>query len=164
VPRFKWYNTSQKKSVEIRVMTRCKHFRRQHSMSLKYPKKVIVGFGVVAALLGATILFSGYANIKATEQPVISCQGAGSCCPMMAQTASCPKVTAAQMASTHGSGTPCTTRCPKPCCAGGAAESCDNPCPIPCPKPCCAEDTPKGCCGTAGSTGCPMAAAESNVQ
>jgi hypothetical protein len=124
-------------------------------MGFKYPKKVIAGVGLVAVLLAATVLLSGYANSKAAEEPVITCQGPGSCCPMAAQTASCPKMAAAQMASTDGSATPCTTGCPKPCCAGEAVEGCDNPCPIPCPKPCCEK---------AGTTVCPMAAAESNVQ
>jgi hypothetical protein len=131
-------------------------------MSFKYPRNVIVVFGVVAALLGTTVLLGGFANSKATEEPVITCQASGGCCPMMAASAGCPKMTAAQMASTDNSGTPCTTGCPKPCCAGENAEGCcDNPCPIPCPKPCCAEE---GCCGTDGASGCPMTAAEADVQ
>ena len=135
-------------------------------MSFKYPKNVIVGFSVVAALLAATVLLGGYAGSKPadTQAPAKACQASGSCCPMMAQTASYPAATAAQIASTDDSGTPCTTACPKPCCAGEGAEGCDNPCPIPCPKPCCAEDAPKGCSGAAGSTGCPMSTAENDVQ
>jgi len=126
-------------------------------MSFKYPKNVIVGVSVVAALLAATVLLGGYANSKPadTQAPVKACQASGAGCPMMAMQAEstgCPK-------------TPCITGCPKPCCAGENAEGvCDNPCPIPCPKPCCAEDAPKGCCGMAGATGCPMTAAEADVQ
>ena len=132
-------------------------------MSVKYPKNVIVVVGVLAALLGATVLLGGYANSSpaGNEAPAKACQAEGgmACCPMMAQTASCPKMMAAQAESTDGSGMPCMTGCPKPCCAGENAEGiCDNPCPIPCPKPCCEEG---GCCG---STGCPMTAAETAVQ
>ena len=124
-------------------------------MGFKYPKKVIAGVGIVAVLLAATVLLSGYANSRAAEEPIITCQGPGSCCAATAQTASCPKVAAAEMASTDGAVRPCTTGCPKPCCAGEAVEGCDNPCPIPCPRPCCEK---------AGTTDCPMAGAESNVQ
>ena len=124
-------------------------------MGFKYPKKVIAGVGIVAFLLAATVLLSGYANSRAAEEPIITCQGPGSCCAATAQTASCPKVAAAEMASTDGAVRPCTTGCPKPCCAGEAVEGCDNPCPIPCPRPCCEK---------AGTTDCPMAGAESNVQ
>jgi hypothetical protein len=128
-------------------------------MSFKYPKNVIAGVGIIAAFLAATVLLGGYVNSKAAEEPVVACQASGGCCPMMAQMASCPKMIAAQMASTDDSATPCTTCCPKPCCAGENAEGvCDNPCPIPCPKPCCAEE---GCCG---STGCPKTAAEDTTQ
>ncbi len=132
-------------------------------MSIKYPKNVIVVISVVAALLAGTVLLSGYANSKPadTQAPAKACQASAGCCPMMADSAGCPKMMAAQMASTDGSG----MDCPKPCCAGGNADGiCDNPCPIPCPKPCCVEDGPQGCCGTAGSTGCPMTAAETEVQ
>jgi hypothetical protein len=133
-------------------------------MSLKYPKNVIVGVSVIAALLAATVLLGGYANSKPADSqaPVKACQASGSCCPAMAQTASYQAMMAAQIASTDDSGKPCTTVCPKPCCAGENAEGCcDNPCPIPCPKPCCAEE---GCCGTAGATGCPMTAVEADTQ
>lgn len=125
-------------------------------MNFRYPKNVIVGVSVVAALLAATVLLGGYANSTpaATEAPAVACQASGGCCPMMAASAGCPKMTAARTASTDETGTPCTTGCPKPCCAGGDAEGvCDNPCPVPCPKPCCAEE------GV-----CPMAAAEADVQ
>lgn len=127
-------------------------------MSFKYPKNVIVGVSIVAALLGATVLLGGYANIKPAvmQAPTKGCPASGSCCPGMAQTASYQATMAAQMASTDDSG----TSCPKPCCAGDPAEGCDNPCP----KPCCADEAPKGCCGTAEATGCPMSAAENNVQ
>ena len=133
-------------------------------MGFKYPKKVIAGVGVVAFLLAATVLLSGYANSRAAEEPIITCQAQGSCCPMTAQTTSCPKMAASEMALTDGSVKPCTTGCPKPCCAGEAVEGCDNPCPIPCPKPCCADDAPKGCCTAAGSTGCPMSTAQTTAQ
>jgi len=136
-------------------------------MSFKYPKNVIVGVIVVAALLAATVLLGGYANSKPadTQAPAKACQVSGSCCPMMAQMATCPKMMAAQAESTGSSETPCTTGCPKPCCAGENAEGCcDNPCPIPCPKPCCVEDGTKGCCGTAGATGCPMNTAKTAIE
>ena len=125
-------------------------------MSFKNPRNLIVVISVVAALMAGTVLLGGYANSKPadTEVPVKACQGNMAGCPMMAQ-----------MASTDGSGMPCTTGCPKPCCAGGNAEGiCENPCPIPCPKPCCAEDGPKGCCGMDGMTGCPMTAAKTDTQ
>lgn len=119
-------------------------------MNIKYPKNVIVGFSVVAALLAATVLLSGYAINKPAdaETPVKAgcCTGADAGCPMMASTAANPQMMATQADSTD---------CPKPCCAGDNAEgACDNPCPIPCPKPCCAEDAPKGCCGSAEAAGC----------
>lgn len=125
-------------------------------MSFKNPKNLIVVISVIAALMAGTVLLGGYANSKPAdnEAPVKACQGNMAGCPMMTQ-----------MASTDGSGTPCTTGCPKPCCAGENAEGCcENPCPIPCPKPCCAEDGPKGCCGMDGMTGCPMTAAEADTQ
>ena len=130
-------------------------------MSFKNPKNLILVVSVVAALMAGTVLLGGYANSKPddNEAPVKACQASGGMagCPMMAASAGCPK-----MAGAEQIGTPCTTGCPKPCCAGGNAEGiCDNPCPIPCPKPCCAEE---GCCGTAGATGCPMTAAETAVQ
>ena len=131
-------------------------------MSVKYPKKVIIVMGVVGALLGATVLLCGYANSvpAGNEAPAKTCQASGKmgCCPMMAQTAtaSCPKMMAAQAESTDGSGTPCMTGCPKPCCAEEGC--CEGPCLIPCPKPCCEEG---GCCG---STGCPMTAQQTAVQ
>ena len=121
-------------------------------MSFKYPKNVIVGVSVIAALLAATVLLGGYANSKPAdaEAPVIACQASGAGCPMMAM----------QADSTGCSKTPCAEGCPKPCCAGENAEgACDNPCPIPCPKPCCAEE---GCCGTAEAKGC--CAAEAATQ
>jgi hypothetical protein len=130
-------------------------------MGFRYPKKVIAGVGIAAVLLAATVLLSGYANSRVAEEPVITCQAQGGCCPMTAQTVSCPKVAAAEMASIDGSVTTCSTGCPKPCCAG---EGCDNPCPIPCPKPCCADDAPKGCCTAAGSTGCPLSAAQATTE
>ena len=136
-------------------------------MSFKNPGNLIAVVGVVAALLAGTVLLGGYAVSKpaVTEAPAKACQASGNMagCPMMAQTASCPKMMADQAESTGCPRTPCMTGCPKPCCAGENAEGvCDNPCPIPCPKPCCAEDAPKGCCGTSG--GCPMTAAEADVQ
>ncbi|HUT45520.1 MAG TPA: hypothetical protein VMX36_04510 [Sedimentisphaerales bacterium] len=129
-------------------------------MSFKNPKNLIVVVSVVAALLAGTVLLGGYAISKPadTEAPVKACQATGSGCPMMAASAGCPK-----MADAGQTGMPCTTCCPKPCCAGGNADGiCDNPCPIPCPKPCCAEE---GCCGMAGTTGCcPMTAVETAVE
>jgi len=125
-------------------------------MSFKNPRNLIAVISVIAALMAGTVLLGGYANSKPADNvaPAKACQGNMGGCPMMAQ-----------MASTDGSGTPCTTGCPKPCCADGNAEGCcENPCPIPCPKPCCVEDGPKGCCGTAGATGCPMTATETAVQ
>lgn len=115
-------------------------------MSIKYPKNVIVGVSIVAALLGATVLLGGYANIKPavtdSQAPVKACQASGSFCPAMAQPAS-QAMAAAQMVSTDHSGKPCTTVCPKPCCA---------------------DDAPKGCCGASEPTECPMSAAENNIQ
>jgi hypothetical protein len=121
-------------------------------MRLKYPKNMFLGISVAALLVGMVFL-GGYANIKPanTQPPIKACQASGSCCPASAPMASYQAATDAQMASTDDSG----TLCPKPCCAGDAAEGCDNPCPIPCPKP---------CCRTADSTGCPMSAAENNVK
>ena len=136
-------------------------------MSFKNPKNLIVVVSVVAALMAGTVLLGGYANSNAsdTEVPVKACQGNMAGCPMMAQNAAFAQVSGDVQTATGCSGTPCTTGCPKPCCAGENAEGCcDNPCPIPCPKPCCAEDGPKGCCGTAGMTGCPMTAAEADTQ
>ena len=123
-------------------------------MSLKYPKNVIVGVSVIAALLAATVLLGGYANSKPadTQSPekVGCCPASGAGCPMMAM----------QAESTGCSKMPCAEGCPKPCCAGENAEGCcDNPCPIPCPKPCCAEE---GCCGTAEAKEC--CAAEAAAQ
>ena len=120
-------------------------------MSIKYPKNVIIGFGVVAALLAATVLLGGYANSKpaATEVPAKAgcCPAAGTGCPMTASTAVNPQMMATQADSTD---------CPKPCCAVDNAEGdCDNPCP----KPCCAEDAPKGCCGSVEGAGCSAAEA-----
>ena len=130
-------------------------------MSIKYPKNVIAGVSIVAALLAGTVLLGGYANSKPadTQAPARACWASGIGCPMMAASAGCPKMTAARAESTGCSETPCTTGCPKPCCAGEYAEGCcDNPCPIPCPKPCCMEE---GCCGL---TGCQIAAAETNAR
>ena len=127
-------------------------------MSFKNPRNLIAVVSVIAALMAGTVLLGSYANSNSAdnEAPAKACQGGMGGCPMTAQTASCPKMMAAQADSAGCSGTPCTTGCPKPCCVGGNADGvCDNPCPIPCPKPCCAEDGPKGCCGT---TGCPMTA------
>ncbi len=107
-------------------------------MSFKYPKNVIVGVSIVAALLAATVLLGGYASSQSadTEAPVK--QG---CCPATGKMAACPQMAAMQAESTGCPKTPCMMGCPKPCCAGENAEGCcDNPCPIPCPKPCCAED------------------------
>jgi hypothetical protein len=127
-------------------------------MSFKYPKNVIVGVSVIAALLAGTVLLGGYAGSQPadTEAPAKACQASASkgCCPSMAKTASWPQV-AAQTESTGCTKTPCTEGCPKPCCAGENVEgACDNPCPIPCPKPCCAEEGQKNCCGTAEAKGC----------
>ena len=112
-------------------------------MSVKYPKNVIVVVGVVAALLGATVLLGGYTNSTPAdnEAPAKACQAEGKMagCPMMA----------AKAESTGCSSTPCTTVCPKPCCAEEGC--CETPCPIPCPKPCCDEG---GCCTDAEKAGC----------
>jgi hypothetical protein len=130
-------------------------------MSLKYPNNVIVIAGVVAALLGATVLLSGFAESKEAVNDAETAAKVG-CCPATGQMAACPQMAALKAESAECDSTPCTDDCPKPCCAGGNAEgACDNPCPIPCPKPCCAED---GCCGTSESAGCPMSAAEKNAQ
>ena len=121
-------------------------------MSFKYPKNVIYGVSVVAALMAATVLLGGYANNKtaAAEDPVK--QG---CCPVTGKMIACPQMMPVEAKSTDCNKTPCTEGCPKPCCTGENDEGvCDNPCPIPCPKPCCAENTSKGCCGMADSTGC----------
>lgn len=132
-------------------------------MSFKNPKNLIVIISVIAALTAGTVLLGGYANSKpaATEAPAKEgcCPATGSgCCPMMAGSAGCQKMMAAQAESTGCSETPCTTDCPKPCCAEGSEGCCDNPCPVPCPKPCCAEG---GCCN---STGCQKTAAETKAQ
>ena len=126
-------------------------------MSFKNPKNLIVVVSVVAALMAGTVLLGGYANSKPadTDTPVKACQSAASkgCCPSMANTAAFAQVSSDVQTATD---------CPKPCCAGGDAEGCcDNPCPIPCPKPCCVEE---GSCGMAGTTGCPMIAAKTDVQ
>jgi hypothetical protein len=126
-------------------------------MNIKYPKNAIVFFSVIAALLGTTVLLSGYANSKPVANEVPAKEG---CCPAMGKMAGCPQMMATHAESTVCPKTPCTEDCPKPCCAGDG--DCDNPCPIPCPKPCCAEDAPKGCCGTAEAKGC--SAAEDDVQ
>jgi len=128
-------------------------------MSFKYPKNVIVGVSVVAALLAGTVLLGGYANSKPADAAKVGC------CPATGKMAACPQMAAMQSESTGCTKTPCTEGCPKPCCAGENAEGvCDNPCPIPCPKPCCAEDAAQGCCGTAGAAGCPMTAAATEAQ
>ena len=121
-------------------------------MSIKYPKNVVVGVSVVAALLAATVLFGGFAGSQATNAEAPEKVG---CCPVTSKVGTCPKMAAAKAESTDCTKTPCTEGCPKPCCAGEDTEGvCDNPCPIPCPKPCCAEDAPKGCCGTTEAKGC----------
>lgn len=136
-------------------------------MSFKNPRNMIAVVSVIAALMAGTVLLGGYANSKPAEAtydaPIKACQGGMGGCPMMAQTASFPKMMAAQADSEGCSGTPCTTGCPKPCCAGGDDEGiCENPCPFPCPKPCCVED---GFCGMAGKTGCcPVSASETPVE
>lgn len=132
-------------------------------MGFRYPKKVIFSVSVVAALLGATVLLGGYANIKPAvmQAPAKCCSAAGSCCPGGAQTASYQPTMAAQIVSTDDSGRDSAVDCPKLCCAGDVAEDCDNP---SCPKPCCVDETLKGCCGTPEETGCPISAAENNVQ
>ena len=135
-------------------------------MSFKNPKNLIVVVSVVAALLAGTVLLGGYASSKQadSEAPIKGCQsteGKG-CCPAMANSATFATVSGPVQTATSSSGTPCTTCCPKPCCAEDGC--CENPCPIPCPKPCCAEDGPKGCCGTAGATGCPMTAAKTAAE
>ena len=122
-------------------------------MSFKYPKNVIVGVSVIAALLAATVLLGGYANSKPADAAKVGC------CPATGKMAACPQMAAMQSESTGCTKTPCTEVCPKPCCAEEGC--CEDPCPIPCPKPCCAEG---GCCGTAGATGCPMTAAGAEVQ
>ncbi|MBN1803675.1 MAG: hypothetical protein JW837_00350 [Sedimentisphaerales bacterium] len=125
-------------------------------MSFKYPKNVIVGVSVVAALLAATVLLGGYANSKPASTKA---QAKAGCCPIMAASAGYSQMMAAQAESTGCPRTPYTEGCPKPCGAGENAEGCcDNPCPIPCPKPCCMEE---GCCGL---TGCQIAAAETNAR
>jgi len=132
-------------------------------MIFNYPKNVIVIAAVVAALLGATVLLGGFAQNKEAVNDAEAAAKTG-CCPAMGKTAVCPamagqaasfaKMAAAEAESSECDKTPCTTECPKPCCAGEDVEgACDNPCDIPCPKPCCAE-----------SAGCPMTAAETNVQ
>lgn len=116
-------------------------------MSFKYPKNIIVGVSVIAALLAGTVLLGGYANSKPADTAKAGCcPGTGTMAAMQAETTGCTK-------------TPCATECPKPCCAEQGC--CEEPCPIPCPKPCCDEG---GCCGTAGATGCPMTAVEADVQ
>jgi len=138
-------------------------------MSFKNPRDLIAVISVIAALMAGTVLLGGYANSKPAEAtyeaPIKACQALGGGCPMMAGSATCPKMMVAQAESTGCSGMPCMTGCPKPCCAGENAEGCcDNPCPFPCPKPCCAEDGPMGCCGTAGAAGCPMTALETAAE
>jgi hypothetical protein len=129
-------------------------------MSFKNPRNLIVVISVIAALTAGTVLLGGYANSKPAdnEAPVKACQASGGngCCPMMANSAAFAQVSGLVQTVTASSETPCTTGCPKPCCAGGDAEGiCDNPCPFPCPKP---------CCGTAGATGCPMTAAKTAAE
>ena len=131
-------------------------------MSYKNPGNLIAVVSVVAALMAGTVLLGGYANSKPADTQSPTKVG---CCPMMADSAGCPQMMAAQAESTGCPKTPCIEGCPKPCCVGENAEGvCENPCPIPCPKPCCAEDAPQGCCGTAGATGCPMTAVEVDTQ
>ena len=134
-------------------------------MSFKNPKNLIAIVSVIAALTAGTVLLGGYANSKPAEAtydaPIKACQGLGGCCPMMANSAALAKMADTEQTSEK----PCTTDCPKPCCADGNADGvCENPCPIPCPKPCCEQDGQKGCCGTSGMTGCPMTATEAPVQ
>jgi hypothetical protein len=125
-------------------------------MSFKNPKNLILVVSVVAALLAGTVLLGGYATSKPAdnETPAKACQGKMDGCPMTAQTASCPKMTAAQADTAGCPKTPCTTGCPKPCCAEDSDSCCENPCPFPCPKPCCEDKPTEGCCGTAEATGC----------
>jgi hypothetical protein len=105
-------------------------------MNITYPKKVIVGFGVVAVLLAATVLLAGYTNIKPavndSEAPAMACQAAGTGCPMTASAAVNTQMMASQTESTD---------CPKTSCTED------------CPKPCCAEGVHKGCCGSAEAAG-----------
>jgi len=131
-------------------------------MSAKNQKSLIVVVSVVAALVAGTILLGGYATSApaGNEAPAKACQAEGKmgCCPMMAETAmaSCPKMANAEQTA----GMPCTTGCPKPCCAEEGC--CERPCPIPCPKPCCAEG---GCCVMAEKAGCcPASATETAAQ
>jgi len=127
-------------------------------MSAKNQKNLIVVISVAAALLAGTVLLGGFVSSAPagsdTQAPAKACQAevnmAG--CPMMAQTASCPKMMAAQTESTGCSKTSCKAGGQKPCC--GEKGCCETPCPIPCPKQCCAED---GCCGTAEAVGCCVA-------
>lgn len=126
-------------------------------MSFKNPRNLIVVVSVVAALMAGTVLLGGYANSKpvVNEAPAKAGMTSSGCCPMMAQTASCPKM-ADQAESTACDMKPCATECPKPCCVEEGC--CETPCPIPCPKPCCEEG---GCCVQAEKPDCcPMTAAE----
>jgi hypothetical protein len=113
-------------------------------MSFKYPKNVIVGVSVIAALLAGTVLLGGYASSQPadTEAPAKACQASDSGWAMTAKMASCPQMMAAQAESMGCTNTPCTEDCPKPCCAEISAEGCDKQCP----KPCCADEGQKGCC------------------
>ena len=133
-------------------------------MSVKNQKNLIVVVSVVAALLAGTILLGGYANSAPAdnEAPAKACQAGGKTagCPMMAASDGYAKMAGAEQTASGCSGTPCTTGCPKPCCAEEGC--CETPCPIPCPKPCCDEG---GCCATAEKAGCcPMTAAQTEAQ
>lgn len=125
-------------------------------MSFKNPINLIVIVSAVAALMAATVLLGGYTGSKTadTEAPVKACQGGMAGCPMTAQTASCPKMTAAQADSAGCSGKTCTEDCPKPCCAEDSEGCCDKPCPTDCEKPCCEDKPAEGCCIAVEKAGC----------
>lgn len=118
-------------------------------MSLGNHRNLVIVVGVVVALLAATALLAGYANIvpagSDADSQVKACQakGGGAGCPMMAGSATCPKLSAADQAATG---------------------CCPTPCPIPCPKPCCAGQAEGGCCGTSTPAGCCAGATESANQ
>jgi len=89
-------------------------------MSFRYPKNIIVGVSVIAALLAGTVLLGGFANSKPADTAKAGCcPGTVTMAAMQAETTGCTK-------------TPCATECPKPCCSED------------CPKGCC------GTAGAAG--------------
>ena len=139
-------------------------------MSLRNHRNLVIVVGVVVALLAATVLLGGYANIvpagSDADSQAKGCPAAAgkACCPMSGGSAVCPKVSADQQAQTGSAGTPCVAGCPKPCCAEQAEGCCPTPCPIPCPKPCCVVEAGEGCCGTSGPAACCAGLAETANQ